>query len=407
MKKFIKLIKREFKQFLKNPVAVIVFFGGPLIFGLAIGFVYLKGDVSELPVSIIDKDHSALSAKIIDAINDNEYSKVVAVYAFEKDARKDFINGNIEAVVTIPERFQADVLQKRYPEIQVDMNTANILTGNYLSKAITASLQTINAGVEVESIMKKGTPNSIAMTQFESFKVNYDRYYNPLANYLQFLWPGIICTILQQVLLLVIALVFSREFEKKTIYGLLRYSRSPLLLMITKLIPYLLMGSIMWYGILYGMFPFFKVPIHAGFLDLFIFSELFLVCLIFFGIMVSVIFPSQLMSTEVLMIIAAPSFILSGYTWPVSQMPEAIRWVAESIPLTHFVEGFRKLAYMEATLGDLMPQIKGLAIISVVSAGVSWVVLRMKITAVLKRRQLAKVMFPIHKLKKISKQTAE
>ncbi len=398
MKTFIKLIKREFKQFVKNPVAVIVFFGGPLIFGLAIGFVYLKGDISELPVSIIDLDKTVMSAKIIDAINENQYAEVVNVYASEKDARKDFMDGNVEAVITIPARFQADVLQKKYPEIQVDLNTANILTGNYLSKAITSSLQTINAGVEVESIMKKGIPNAIALSQFESFKVNFDRYYNPLANYLQFLWPGIVCTILQQVLLLVIALVFSREFEKKTIYGLLRYSRSPLLLMVSKLIPYLMMGSFMWYGILYGMFPFFNVPIHAAFWDLFIFSELFIICLIFFGIMVSVIFPSQLMSTEVLMIIAAPSFILSGYTWPVNQMPEAIRWLAESIPLTHFVEGFRKLAYMEANLSDLIPEIKGLVIISIFSAGVSWVVLRMKITAVLKRRKLAKVMFPVHKL---------
>jgi len=399
MKTFFKLIKREIGQFFKNPVAVLVFIAAPIIFGLIIGFVYLKADVSELPVTVIDLDHSVLSSKIIDAIDDNEYAHVTAVYSNAKEARRDFMNGNVEAVITIPERFQADVLQKRYPEIQVDLNTANILTGNYLSKAITASVQTINVGVEVESLMKKGMPNAIAMSQYESFKINFDKYYNPLANYLQFLWPGIVCTILQQVLLLVIALVFSREFERKTFYGLLRISRSPFLLICSKIIPYLFLGSILWYGLLYGMFPFFKIPIHAGFWDLFVFSELFLVCVIFFGIMVSVIFPTQLMSTEILMVIASPSFILSGFTWPLSQMPPFVKLIADVIPLTHFASGFRKLAYMEASLADLHSEIIALSVIALVSALVTWIVLRFKIVAVLKRKKLAKVIFPVYKLR--------
>lgn len=400
MKTFYKIIIREFRQFIKNPVAVLVFFGAPLVFGLVIGFVYLKADVSKLPVNVVDLDHSTLSAKIIDAMNDNEYIHIASVYSFENDVRKDFKNGNVEAVVTIPERFQADVAQKRYPEIQVDLNTANILTGNYLSKAITASLQTINVGAQIESMLKKGMPSSIAATQYESFKINFDRYYNPLANYLQFLWPGIICTILQQVLLLVLALVFSREFERGTIYKLLSYSRSPMILIMAKIVPYIILGSLLWYSILYGMFPFFKIPIHANFFDLFIFTELFMVCVVLFGIMVSVIFPSQLMSTEVLMIIASPSFILSGFTWPLSQMPVAVRTIANMIPLTHYVIGFRKLAYMQATLGDLKPEIIGLLIISFVAMILTYIILKLKIIAVLKRYKLAKVIFPIHKLKK-------
>ena len=147
------------------------------------------------------------------------------------------------------------------------------------------------------------------------------------------------------------------------------------------------------------MFPFFKIPIHAGFWDLFVFSELFLVCVIFFGIMVSVIFPTQLMSTEILMVIASPSFILSGFTWPLSQMPPFVKLIADVIPLTHFASGFRKLAYMEASLADLHSEIIALSVIALVSALVTWIVLRFKIVAVLKRKKLAKVIFPVYKLR--------
>jgi len=109
------------------------------------------------------------------------------------------------------------------------------------------------------------------------------------------------------------------------------------------------------------------------------------------------------MSTEVLMIIASPSFILSGFTWPLSQMPAAARTIANMIPLTHYVIGFRKLAYMQATLGDLKPEIIGLLIITGVAMLITYIMLKLKIIAVLKRYKLAKVIFPIHKLKGTSK----
>jgi ABC-2 type transport system permease protein len=74
---------------------------------------------------------------------------------------------------------------------------------------------------------------------------------------------------------------------------------------------------------------------------------------------VSSAIPSQLKASEALMVMATPSFILSGFTRPLSQMPDGIVMLAKTIPLTHFLEGLRKLMLHEASFNDILPQIKG------------------------------------------------
>jgi len=396
------MIIRELRMFTRNRVAMMVFFGAPILFGLIVGFVYQKADVSKLPVCVVDLDNTQLSQKIIDAINDNEYIDVVMIKDDQAQAQKLFKHGKVDAVITIPENFSGEIQQKRYPEIQLDLNTLNILTANYITRGVSASLQTINAGIEIETLQKKGMTFNVASTQFESFKLNIDRYFNPMANYLQFLWPGVICTIFQQVVLLVMALVFSKEFESRTFNTLLHYSNNAFVLILIKVIPYLVLSTCLWFGIVYGMFPFFKIPIHANIFTMILFSMVFIISVLFFGIMASVIFPTQLMSTEVLMIIATPSFIISGFTWPMSQMPGFIKIIANTIPLTHYVDGFRRLAYMDATLTDVFPQIIAMLIIAIVTAFVAWIVLRYKILAYRSNHKLIKTVLNAKRLRKVT-----
>ena len=79
MKNFVLHIKTEFGRIFSNPVVVLIFFAAPLLYGVLSANIYKKGKLTELPVVIIDEDHSALSSKIIDALNDNETIRVVKV----------------------------------------------------------------------------------------------------------------------------------------------------------------------------------------------------------------------------------------------------------------------------------------------------------------------------------------
>ena len=88
--------------------------------------------------------------------------------------------------------------------------------------------------------------------------------------------------------------------------------------------------------------------------------------------------PNQLKATEVLMVIATPSFILSGFTWPLSQMPLWVQRVADVIPLTHFLKSFRILIIEEGQLSQTAHYNWNMVIIAVICAVLSYIALYYK-----------------------------
>jgi ABC-2 type transport system permease protein len=112
---------------------------------------------------------------------------------------------------------------------------------------------------------------------------------------------------------------------------------------------------------------------------LFVLSALFILAVSFLGILVSVLIPSQLKSTEILMIVASPSFILSGFTWPLSQMPVWVQGIAKTIPLTPYLSGFRKLFMLEGHFAAILPEISNLLWITVIAGIFSLLAVQLKI----------------------------
>ncbi len=367
MKDYFRLMWREALLFKSNQVALLIFIGAPLLYAVLIGNVYKKAVVKDLPIAVIDLDNTPLSQRIVDALDDNQYIAVKKVKYDMGNMKEDMTQNGISAIVTIPDRFEADIQQKRYPEISVDINGANMLTGNYAATGIQTSLMVINAGIEIETLKKKGTPSEIAQEQFEAFKINLTRFFNPSNNYLVFLWPGMLATIMQQVFLIVLALSFTKEYEDRTFGQLLSLSRNPFRILMVKTIPYIIMGCLLWFPLIHLFFPAFQIPMVENLGTFYFLSILFMVSVSFMGMAVSIIMPTQLKATEVLMVVATPSFIISGQTWPLEQMPQAIQIFAKMIPLTHYADAFRGMVMYNSTLSELMPQVKAMAIITVVT----------------------------------------
>ncbi|MFB9053831.1 ABC transporter permease [Formosa undariae] len=378
MKNWISLLKREFRLFSSNSVIMAIFLGAPLAYGLLFGAVYKKGKVDNLPILVIDLDNTPMSHNLIDMLDDNEVVTPYVVYN-QNNIRHLIIETEYSSIITVPENFEADIIQKRHPEVQVEVNTANILTANYASKAIQIVLGTLNAGIEIEGIKKQGVPAITANSLYESFGVSYVKFFNASANYMEFLWPGMIGVIVQQVFMLALALSFAREFEEHTFFTeFMPKAKNIVNAMFLKTIPFWIMGVVIL-ALIRGMFTLFRIPFDINPIAAVALITALVVSVSFLGVLFSVAIPSQLKATEVLMVIATPSFVVSGFTWPLSQMPGYVVAFAKTIPLTHFLEGLRKLMLYHANLTDLMPQIKAMMILAAVFAGLSFILLEIKI----------------------------
>lgn len=385
MKNFFPLIKREFRLFWDNSVLRLLFIGAPIMYGILLGFVYQKGKVTDLPVVVVDEDQSQMSRKAIEMMQDNEVLNVAFIRYDQNDLAKIVAeNDNIPAIVIIPKDFEKQVMTKKYPEVLTIVNTSNVLTANYASTALQICLGTLKAGVQIEALKKQGMPESVAMSQYEPFKTTFIKKYNRSTNYMYFLWPGILATVLQQVLLLALALSFASEYENGTFRTLVSENRSILKIMAVKIIPYLIMSLGIW--ILYYLFTlWFRIPFYENLGALTLVAGIFILSVSFIGILVSILIPSQLKATEILMVIATPSFILSGFTWPLSQMPDWVVTVANVIPLTHFLQAFRILLIEEATLSQCSGAVWAMIWIGLVCAVLSYVALYFKRKKVLKQ----------------------
>ncbi|MBO0935743.1 ABC transporter permease [Fibrella sp. HMF5335] len=375
MKTFFQLLGREFRQFSRNSVAVAVFIGGPLFFGLLLGFTYNRPTVTNLPIAVLDLNQSSLSGKVIDALDDNPTIHIRQLFTDEVDARKAFQTGQYEAIVTLPEHFEGDVQQRRTPEIQVDLNMANILTANFVSRAVQTTLSTINAGVEIEGLMKRGVPAADARSQFQAFSINNTRYFNPSGNYGYYMMPGLMGAVLQQVFLLALALAFSKDFEEHTFGQVLAKTRWSGVVLLTKILPYWLMGVGIWAFVLGFLFPLLKIPPIGELSAAVGLIAAFTLAITGLGILVSVLIPNQLRATEILMVLATPSFVISGYTWPASQMPGFLQGLAQVIPLTHFLSAFRKVFFLNAPFSAIWPEIQLLTIYGLGTLLIAWLAL--------------------------------
>ncbi|KUY31862.1 MAG: ABC transporter permease [Flavobacteriaceae bacterium] len=379
MKEFLRLLKREFKLFVANDTLRSVFFLAPILYAVLLGFVYQSGKVENIPVLVVDRDNTPLSNQLTDMLDDNSSIKIIKYVQEPQSIKDEVIKNEAAAVVMIPAKFEADMLQKKYPELNVYVNTGNVLTANFASKALQLTIGTFSAGASIKGLQKMGMPAVKAATQYEPFKTNYITLFNTTSNYLIFMWPAMLAVVLQQVILLAMAVSFAAEFQRgsfiKEYYGMRRWAFPTMLI---KVIP-IWFFSILIVGIYYLMHMIFKVPMPEGIFNFILLTAFFVGSASFLGVFISILIPDALKATQILMVLASPSFIISGFTWPLSAMPAAVQFLANIIPLTPFLQAFKILLIQKGSVELTFPYLQHLIILLVVYGALGWIALKIKL----------------------------
>lgn len=341
MKQVKYLLKREFTLFFTNRTMLSVFFLAPFFYALLIGFTYQKGKVDQIPVIVVNHDNTPLSLQVVEMLEDNHTIEVLNYLHEPANLKDEVIKTEAAAVVVIPERFEAMMQQKKYPEINVYINTSNVLTANFSSKAIQQVLGTFSAGAEIKALQKRGLNAEIAKTQYEPFKANYITLFNTTSNYLIFMWPAMMAVVLQQVILMAMAVTFAEEFKRDSFMndfaGKQKYA---VLVMAIKCLPVWIFAN---FNILffYLCSLYFKIPAPINVGNFFLLTAIFVVAATNLGVLFSILIPDALKATQILMVIASPAFIISGFTWPSYAMPKFIQYFNAIIPLTPYLEALK------------------------------------------------------------------
>lgn len=378
MRKFLSLIKREFRLFFNNNVLRLLFIGAPILYGVLIGSVYKKGKITDLPIIVVDEDESPMSHTFIDMLQESEAVEVVKIMPSIFGAKDKAVDLDATVIVNIPKGFSAGIQQNRLPEVSLFVDASNTLTSNTALMAVNVVAMTMKAGIQIESQMKQGVPEHVASQHYEPFKTTIIKQSIRSGNYLYFMLPGVLLTVFQQVLLLGLALTFAAEYENGTFSELVKKMPNALGMLAVKIIPYLIMsvGILLLY---YGFSKYYNMIIGGALWTFALSTFIFILAVCGIGVLVSILLPNQLKATEVLMVVATPSFILSGFTWPLSQMPGWVQFIADLIPLTHYLKIFRVLYLNHADISHIYQPLTALILIAVVCLTASAIILFFKI----------------------------
>jgi len=350
MNYFLEVIKEEIKLIFTNKYYLFLVCLWPFLDFIFLGGIYFYGNVKQMPIAVIDKDNSKISRTITRYFNTSYAFDVKYKLDNVSDIEPLFIKNKIFMAVYIPKDTQKNIKKLSPAQIECYLDGSNFLTSNLGEIEGLNIIGTINAGLKNTMIKKRGIQSKLANSMMLPIKNDSSKIFNPTYNYGYYLTPGLWIAVLGQILLIFGALTIGKDIEKKDFI-----TNNIFLFICGKLFVYCLISAL-YFEIMFRLFfTLFQIPFYGEVVTAEILSIFFILPTILLGMLMAAVTGNRLDALKGCLLIGAPAFLLSGYTWPLSQMPNLIKIIAGFIPLTNFLEGFRKIYQQNMQLEYIFP----------------------------------------------------
>ena len=359
----------------------------PLIVYFFLAFIYIKGALRDIPVAVLDEDHTELSDRVVSMIESSAAMKVTQYLTSENELEKFFLHHDEHAVFYIPRGFTRDIYRNKPGRLVVFTNSSNIVYGNIMYREAAVIAGTISAGVTINRLEHVGIDHNTAMGLVMPIETHAKVLFNPWFNYMYYLVPGLMTVLLQMFIFFAAARAFNKELNEGTFDELLTVSgNSPLQMLTGKALAYFAfgMGIIMLIAI---VFMAFSIPFMDRVFDLIVLFGLFTFVNISLGFMLSTTISDELVALDVSFFYNSPAFVFSGFTFPLFGMPFFNSLYAQFIPYTHFLHAFFKLYQMGTPFGYVTRELWILCLFFMVGFVTGYVALRLQIQELKKRKR--------------------
>jgi ABC-2 type transport system permease protein len=365
------VMRKEFRQIRRDSRSLIFMIFIPAFLLLVFGFA-LNFDVKHIPLAVVDQDGSRTSRELAEKFGTTEYFDVKAELTRTGDVDGLMAREKIRAALVIPRTFSEDLLAGRSPSVQFLIDGSNAMSGTTAAGYAAAILQSYSQKITLEAMERHGLGGLTI-----PLKTEVRVWYNPELKSARFLVPGLMAFILMVILTTSTAFSIVREKERGTMEQINVSPLRPTALIIGKLIPYVLISLASAHFVLALGWVLFGVAVKGSYLLLLLTMLLFLISGLGQGILISAITRTQQVAflLSVLTTIL-PTFILSGFVFPVRNMPAVIQAVTYFVPAKYFLVALRAIILKGAGLSAFWDQILFLAGFAVLTLALSAAMLR-------------------------------
>lgn len=328
--------------------------------------VYQAQIIKEIPTAVVDLDHTKASRELDQKIANAEYLKVVA-HPLTYDGLQEIINqGQVIVGVVIPENYGKQVALHRQTRVLLVVDGSNMIYATNASSAVLTVTRTISAEAGIQTLVARGIQPGQALDAYQSVSFQEEPWFNPTLNYAYFLVLALVLNMWQQCCTLASCMNVIGETGVKSWYQVKASGVSRFRYFFCKSLVQILVFLAIALAVYLLAFWVFKLPLHGSFLLLFLFTVIFAVSLHSIGTLMSSFARNSVDASRFGMIIALPSFVLSGYTWPIEAMPGWLQPLVKLLPQTWFFQGLNFFTFKEAGWGFAAHYFLALAAIALV-----------------------------------------
>jgi len=366
IQRVLDMVRKEFLQLRRDRRLLPIVIAFPIIQLFIYGYA-VSTDITHLQVAVYDQSNTAESRELIRSIDASEYLDTVLYPRSYPRLRLAIDRGEATVGVVIPPNYARRITGGKTAAVQVivdgsDPNTDTIPLG-YLTR-ITTNLAT---RILIERIERRCLPNTLRLVVHPRIRI----WYNPTLESRNFMIPGVIALVLVTVTINLTSLAIVRERERGTIEQLIVTPIRSTELILGKMLPYVLLGYVQVGTVLAVGVYWFHVPVRGSLLLLLVLSGLFLMTSLGLGLLISTVSRTQQQSSMAASFIIMPNFLLSGFFFPIANMPYAIQLLTYAIPLRYFLVIVRAIFLKGVGIELLWDQVIPLAVLGLIIMAIS------------------------------------
>lgn len=338
MDKTYALIKKEFYQIIRDISCILIAFVLPLI----ILFLYRYGinlDTVKITLGIKNDDINPKISTLVTSFNQNNYIK--SAYFNNKDEMyKKIRNSELKGGIIIPNDFTSKLLKNKEAEIFVitDGSEANLANYVYSYSNQIASLWLYNSS----DFRFNVKPPLVSSSLRYWYNQDIDSHF--------FILPGSLAVTMNLIGMLLTALVISREWERGTIEALFAVDITKLSFVLSKYIPYFILGMLSFIFNIFLCIKVFQIPFRGNYLILLFVGGLYLFCCLGIGLTISSSYKEQFSSSQMALSFGLlPALMLSGLIYPINSMPKIFQFLTLILPPRYFIT-FIQSEFMAGTI---------------------------------------------------------
>lgn len=326
MKKFWGFVVKEFYHIFRDKRTMLVLFGMPLVMMVLFGFV-ITNEIKDAKIAILDLSHDPTTQNITNKIASSGYFKIQENLTSDKEIESIFKKGYVKEVIVFENNFEEKLYKTGKASVQLITDASDANQAKLIAEYTAGIIRVYNN--EINSAYKM------------PYKIETESrmFYNPELKGVYMFVPGIMAMILMLVSALMTSISIVREKEMGTMEVLLVSPLKPIQIILGKVMPYVFLSFINAGFIIILSLTVFNLPVQGSIILLLAECLLFIVLALSLGILISASTDNQQVAMLLSMVaLMLPTMLLSGFIYPVENMPYILQLLCQLMPPKWFIE---------------------------------------------------------------------